>query len=159
LFIVCCLLISLLFFIPLLLILFSSTSNQNSLLLLDSSKTTVAVQLASVETLVLGIFGCNLLGSRVWVSTYGSVCLGVKLLNVIGTNLRLDVTREFALESGSVVVLELSHVISDVCTKNVFAEDISLELLALSVVTNITGDDVWDINTTINSTLEGGEHS
>lgn len=46
---------------------------------------------------------------------------------------------------------------TDVGTEDVLAENVSLELLALSVITNITGNAVGNINSSINASLEGGE--
>jgi len=116
-------------------------------------------ELLGVVTLVLGSLNCGLLGGRSWVGADGSVCLGVELLNVISSDLVLDVLRELALESSTILFLELLHVVSNVATEDVRAKDLSLELLALSVITSITGNAVGDGNSSINTPLEGGEHS
>lgn len=46
----------------------------------------------------------------------------------------------------------------DVSTEDVAAEGLSLELLALSVVSNETGHGVGDVQTTISSSLHGSEN-
>lgn len=62
-----------------------------------------------------------------------------------------------ALVGFGVLLLQLSHVFGDVSTEDVFAEDVGLEFLSLSVVSNETGHGVGDVKTTISRSLHCGE--
>lgn len=66
-------------------------------LLLDGGLALFEGTLLEEETLVLGTLWCGLLGGRGGVGADSSVGLGVELLNIISTDLVLDVLRELLL--------------------------------------------------------------
>jgi len=76
-------------------------------------------ELLDVVTLVLGSSNGGFLGSRGGVGADSSVGLGVELLDVISSNLVLDVLRELALEGSSILFPELLHVVSNVSSEDV----------------------------------------
>jgi hypothetical protein len=81
----------------------------------------------------------------------------VDLLQIIRVDLLLNEASELTLVGLGVLLLELLHVLSNVTTEDVLAENVSVELLILSVVTSKTASAVGDIETTIGGTLHGGE--
>ena len=71
----------------------------------------------------------------------------------------LDELRELLLVSFLVIILELLHVVSYVFAKDVIAMDLRREVLALTVVSWETTAAVWDLETTIDSSLHSTEYS
>lgn len=107
--------------------------------------------------LLLGLLGLRRLNLLEGVLADGSVGLSVELLKGLSLDIILDVHLELALVALLIVVGESLHVLSDVTAVDVVAEDISVELLGLHVVTGEALLGVGDENATVGGTLEGTE--
>lgn len=70
-----------------------------------------------------------------------------------GVDYYLDETRVVGLVGLGVFLLKLTHVVGNVASEDVAAEGLSLQLLALSVVSNETVHGVGDVESTIQGAL------
>ena len=130
---------------------------------LDSLQLLVLGQLAApvlerlLLPLILGLLLTSLIDLLEGVLTDLLVCLLVQLLQSIGLNLVINVALELGLVSLLVIIGKGLHVLSDVATKDVFAEGLGVELLGLNVVTRESVLGVGDEYASIRSTLHGTE--
>lgn len=83
--------------------------------------------------------------------------LGVEVLETLGLNVVLNVLDELGLVALLIIIGKSLHVLGDVATVDVVAEDIGIELLGLHVVTGESLLRVGDEDATVGSTLEGTE--
>lgn len=105
--------------------------------------------LASV--LLDGSLGGSLAGG---VGTDGLVGLGVHLLKVVRIDAGLDELGELAVvELG--LLRELAHVLGNVATKDVLAEELGIASVLLSIVAGEALLAVGNVDTAVNGTLEG----
>ncbi|KAH3951794.1 hypothetical protein HBH53_062990 [Parastagonospora nodorum] len=81
----------------------------------------------------------------------------VELLKTIGLKVVVDVAAELGLVALLVIVGEGLHVLSDVASENVLAKGLSIELLALNVVTGEAVLGVRNEYTTVGAALHGTE--
>lgn len=81
--------------------------------------------------------------------------LSVKVLKTLSLDVVVDVLLELAAVALLIVVGKSLHVLSDVATVDVVAEDVSVELLGLHVVTGESLLGVGDEDTTVRGTLHG----
>jgi hypothetical protein len=102
--------------------------------------------------------GLLLLGGDVGgVLTDGVVGILVHLLEIVGLNTGGDELGELLLVLVIVILLEVTHVVSNVTTIDVRAENLGIELLGLSIETGETVLTVGDEDTTIGGSLHGSE--
>eukprot|EP00026_Physarum_polycephalum_P013410 Phypoly_transcript_13806.p1 GENE.Phypoly_transcript_13806~~Phypoly_transcript_13806.p1 ORF type:complete len:195 (-),score=15.17 Phypoly_transcript_13806:326-910(-) len=87
----------------------------------------------------------------------GSVDLLVGLLQILRVQSVLDETGIVGLVGFGVFLLELAHVVGNMSSEDVAAEGLSLELLALSVVSNKTVHRVGDVKSSVCGSLQGSE--
>jgi len=87
--------------------------------------------------------------------------LFVKSLQVVSVQAGLDVSRELLLVGifAFFVILQMAHVVSNVSTKNVGAQDTGVEFLLLLVVADESLLIVIDVDTTVGGTLHGGKNT
>ena len=100
-----------------------------------------------------------LLGSRfaVWIGTDGIVSLLVHALQVVGLQTGLDELRELLLVSVFVLLLQVTHVIGDVTTEDMFTMDFGVKFVGFVVVARETLGGVGDVDATVSSTLHGAK--
>jgi len=91
------------------------------------------------------------------VSTDGVVGLLVHLLEVIGIKTGSQELGELLLVLVIVILLEVTHVVGNVTTIDVRAQDLGIELLGLGIVTGETVLTVGDEDTTIGGSLHGSK--
>merc|ERR1711894_611212 len=85
------------------------------------------------------------------------MALGVHALNTISGDTILDESRELLLVGILVIIIQLPHIVSNVLAKDVVTVNLSIEFLALSIVSGETLGAVRNLKTTINSSLHGTE--
>jgi len=124
----------------------------DALLALSKSKTSRAELLVALDGLLL-----LLLEGRICTDSLVSIL--VDLLEVISLDALLLVAAELTIVCLRILLLELLHVVSDVATEDVLAESVSVKLLLLVVPTDKATLAVRDVETTVKSTLHGGEHT
>jgi hypothetical protein len=124
-----------------------------SLLLSDSVLSGGKSHLGLVPSLLLAGLGVLLLGVA-WVSSDGVVALLVHGLEGVAVDAGLHVLRELLGVGLLVVLLELLHVLGNVATEDVFAVGLGIEVVLFVVVAWESLGGVWDIEATINGTLE-----
>ena len=107
--------------------------------------------------LLLGLLGAGLVVLLEGVLTDGLVGLLVELLEVTGVDLLLEVLGELALEALLILIGEGLHVLGDVATVDVVAEQVGIERLRLDVVTGEAAVGVGNEDTTVGGTLHGTE--
>jgi len=128
-----------------------------SLLLSDSVLSGGESHLGLVPSLLLASLGVLLLGVA-WVSSNGVVALFVHGLESLAVDASLDVLRELLGVGLLVVLLQLFHVLGYVTTEDVFAVGLGVEVVLLVVVAWESLGGVWDVEATIDGTLESAEH-
>lgn len=129
----------------------------NTSLLLLMGQLGSLVLLALSLPLFLALLGASILVLLKRVFADGLVGLLVDLLNLTSVDLVLDVLLELRLVALFIIIGKTLHVLSDVATKDVLAESLGVELLALNVVTGEAVLGVGDVDTTVRSTLHGTE--
>lgn len=129
----------------------------DALLLLGLGELGGSVLLGDSLPLLLGLLGLRRLSLLEGVLTDSGVGLGVELLKGLSLDIVLDVHLELALVTLLIVVGEGLHVLSDVTAVDVVAENVSVELLGLHVVTGEALLGVGDEDTTVRGTLKGTE--
>jgi len=104
--------------------------------------------------LALGIF----IGVRE-VRVFADLCVGllVNLLQTIGLNAIIDIPLELGLVALFVIVGKSLHVFSDVATKDVLAESLSVKLLCLYVVTRESAWAMRYVKTAVTGALHSPE--
>ena len=107
--------------------------------------------------LLLGLLLTLTLNLLEWVLTDLLVGLLVKLLEGIRLHVLVNVALELGLVALLIIVGKSLHVLSNVATKDVLAEGLSVELLGLDVVTREALLGVRNVETTVRSTLHGTE--
>lgn len=107
--------------------------------------------------LLLGLLGWGLWVGKEWVLTDLVVGLLVDLLEGIGLNLVIKVTLELRLVALLIILSQLLHVLGNVSGVDVLAEGLGVELLGLNIVTWEAVWRVWDVESSIGSTLHGTE--
>lgn len=85
--------------------------------------------------------------------------LGVDILQVTSVDLGVDVLLELRLEALLIVIGKTLHVLSNVTSEDVLAESLGVELLGFDVVSGETVLGVRDEDSTVGSTLHGGENT
>merc|ERR1719394_704218 len=121
-----------------------------------------------VEELLLGLGNlrlpgivANLLGGRLLlrrVSSDGGVGLLVHGFHVGGSNTVLDESAEVLLVSLFILLLEAGHVVGHVDSEDVLTVNISVQLLALVVVSWEPLLGVGNVHSSVNSSLQGSEN-
>lgn len=91
------------------------------------------------------------------VLTDSLVSLGVHVLDLVGGDALLQEGGELLLVALLIFLLEVLHVLSNVDTEDVVAEELVVVGLGLDVVTRETGAGVGDVQTTVGGTLQGTE--
>jgi len=124
----------------------------DTLLTLSKSKTSGTELLVTLDSLLL------LLGEG-GISTDSLVGVLVDLLELISSDALLLVAAELTVISLRILLKKLLHVVSDVTTEDVLAENLSVELLLLIAPTDEATLAVRDVETTIKSTLHSSEHT
>jgi len=108
----------------------------------------VARRLRAGRVLLLGLLDGRRVGADLGVRG------GDGLLEVVGRDVVLDEARELALVALGVALRQLAHVVGDVAGKDALAQLLSIELLALLVVTGEAVDRVRDVEATVDGALE-----
>ena len=111
----------------------------------------VARRLRAGRVLLLGLLDGRRVGADLGVRG------GDGLLEVVGRDVVLDEARELALVALGVALRQLAHVVGDVAGKDALAQLLSIELLALLVVTGEAVDRVRDVEATVDGALERSE--
>jgi len=124
----------------------------NTLLALSKSKTSGTELGIALDSLAL------LLGES-GILTDTLVGVLIDLLKLIGSDALLLVAAELTVVSLRILLKKLLHVVSNVTTKDILAENLSVEALLLVVPTDKTALAVRNVKTTIKSTLHGSEHT
>jgi len=122
----------------------------DTLLALSKSETSGAELLVALDSLLL------LLGEG-GISTDSLVSILVDLLELVGVDALLLVAAELTVISLRILLKKLLHVVSNVTTEDVLAENLGVELVLLIVPTNKTTLAVWDVDATVKSTLHSSE--
>lgn len=126
-------------------------------LLADTVVTLLLVKRSLAELLASVVVNGRLLrGLADRVGTDGLMSLLVHGLHAVSGDTGLDVLGELALE-GLGLLSQLAHVVSDVSTIDVLAEDLSIKSILLLVETREALLAVRNVDTTIDGTLEGSE--
>ena len=107
----------------------------------------------------LGLLGAGVLVGFEGVLADGLVGISVDLLEVTSVDLVLNVLDELGLVALLILIGKVLHVLGDVATDDVVLEGLGIEGLLLNVVTGETAVGVGDEDTTVGSTLHGGEHT
>jgi hypothetical protein len=89
------------------------------------------------------------------VLTDSLVSLGVHVLDLVGGDALLEEGSELLLVALLIFLLEVLHVLSNVDTEDVVAEELVIVGLGLNVVTRETRAGVGDVETTVGGTLQG----
>lgn len=126
------------------------------LLLSHSVLSSGQAHLCSVPSLFLAGLGVLLLGVA-WFGSDSVVALLVHGLESLAVDAGLDVLRELLGVGLLVVLLQLLHVLSDVATENVFAVGFGVEVVLLVIVAWESLGGVWDVEATVDGSLEGAE--
>lgn len=98
-----------------------------------------------------------LLGSNNGVLADSFMGLGVHGFHALVSNTSLDEAAELFLVTLSILLLKLTHIIGNIETENVLAENFSIEGILLSVETGETSLAVGNVKTTVNGTLHGSK--
>lgn len=106
-------------------------------------------------SLQLGIVGLGALLQR--IGTDGSMGLGVHLLNLVGRNAGLNEARKVALIRLLVLLSQLAHIVSNVSAHNVLAQNLSVALVLLLVVSGQALGAVGNVQTTVDGSLHGAK--
>ena len=106
--------------------------------------------------LLLGL-GAGLLVLLEGVLADGSVGLGVEVLEGISLHVIVDVLLELRLVALLIIIGKGLHVLSDVATEDVLAEDLSVELLGLNVEAGESVLRVGNEDATVGSALQDTE--
>lgn len=125
-------------------------------LLTDAILTLLLVKLVGLELLGSMLSGSSLGSNTDGVGTDGFVGLGVHLLDGISVDSSLDVLRELTVVTLS-VIRQFAHVVSNMTTENVLAEDFSIKSLLLLIEAGETLLTMRNVDTTIDGSLEGTE--
>merc|ERR1719347_1826773 len=113
-------------------------------------------KLGTVPPLLLHLFGGLLVMNRVLAN--GSMCLLVHLLDRVRGNAVLDEAGELLFVSILILLHQVTHVFRHVDTHDVFAVDLRVELLALSVISREALGAVGDGEASVHSSLQSSEH-
>jgi len=130
---------------------------ERSLFLLHAVLSGGQAQLSAVPSLLLSSLSINLLlGS--WIGTNSFVSLRVHLLEAIGIQAQLEVSRELTGVGLFVIISKLFHVFADVSAKNVLGMGLSVKVVFLVVVAWESLHRVRDVEATIDGTFKCAEH-
>jgi len=119
----------------------------SELLLLVLQGLGLPVVLALLLTLILVLL------ERIFAD--GGVSLGVQVLETISFDFIFDIAREQALVSLLVIIGEGLHVLGNMSSVDVLAKSLGVEFLGFGVVAGESVRAVWNVETTIGSTLHG----
>jgi len=126
--------------------------SSDTLLALGKSET-------SGTELLVALDGLALLLDEGGILTDALVGILVDLLELVGSDALLLVAAELTVIGLRILLKKLLHVVGDVATIDVLAEDFSVESLLLVIPANKTALAVGHVETTIKSTLHSGEHT
>lgn len=129
----------------------------SSFLLLDAVHTLGEGQLGAVPP--LGFDFLLDLGFGCWVLTDGGVALGVHAFHSVSGHSSLDESRELFLVCVLIIVRQLSHVVSDVLAEDVVTVNLGRELARLTIVSWESLGAVWDLESAVDGSLHGTEHT
>ena len=114
---------------------------------------------ASRTELLVALDGLALLLGEGRILTDALVSVLVDLLELVSVDALLLVAAELTVISLRILLKKLLHVVSDVTTEDVLAENLSVEGLLLVIPADKTALAVGDVEATIKSTLHSGEHT
>ena len=124
----------------------------DTLLALSKSETSGTELLVTLDSLAL-------LLDEGRIFTDALVSILVDLLELVSIDALLLVAAELTVIGLRILLKKLLHVVSDVTTKDVLAENLSVQTLLLVIPADKTALAVGDVKTTIKSTLHSGEHT